>query len=262
MPFYFAENTVGYCSGFRVLWLRGRYGSGKTLTAFRLAHELKAKKRVRYILSNCPSVWNDRPEDVELIESAPGVWTADAVIVMDEAGMFMHDTREAREYLAYMRKINVILLLASVLAPAPVVRSVSIKRLFNFERIGLPLWVFETKVIDGEQIDRERWALWRPAEMFGIYNTAAFPADDEGIKGYIHEWVREAASKQGKDLTTIPGIIGEHFIVKGAENGQGKDDHMGDLEEERRIAQVIEENTAALNDTLPVLAEFNKKRGH
>lgn len=261
MPLWFSENTIGYCSGFRVLWLRGRYGSGKTLAAFRIAHQLKLQGRVRYILSNCASVWNDNPEDVVLIESAPNVWTADAVIVMDEAGMFMHDTREAREYLAYMRKINVILLLASVLAPAPVVRSVSIKRMFNFERIGVPLWVFETKVIDGEQVDRERWAFWQPSEMFGIYNTAAFPADDDGIKAYIHGWVREAASKQGADLTTIPGIIGNHFVVLGEENGT-ETDGLGDMAEAGRIAQVIEENTAALNDTLPVLSEFNKKRRH
>ncbi len=51
---------------YRVAWMGGGYGTGKTLLCFELAYELVLSGRYRYILSNCNSVWTDNPEIVKV----------------------------------------------------------------------------------------------------------------------------------------------------------------------------------------------------
>lgn len=52
-------------SDYKVLWLDGRYGGGKTLLAFMIAKQLVDKGYSRYIVANIPTVWGDGLKTVD-----------------------------------------------------------------------------------------------------------------------------------------------------------------------------------------------------
>lgn len=185
--------VVGMLQTFRVAWISGRYGGGKTALAYRLAYELLNSGFSRYLLSNCRSVWRDDPRDVVLRDGR----YLDAVVVLDEAGLFLRTSRDADDFLAFLRKLNVVLILPSVKPPAPVMRMLTIQRVANLSAIGLPVWVYEVSVDYARQRGRERFAWINPSEVFGIYDTTDVPVDDCGIGDYLYSHVAELVERAG-----------------------------------------------------------------
>lgn|SRR5690554_3811753 len=181
MPLIGGEIIVGMLQTFRVIWIGGRYGGGKTALAFRLAYELLDSGFSRYLLSNCRSVWGDAPADVVLREGR----YLDTVVILDEGGLFLRTGKDADDFLAFLRKLNVVLIVPSVKPPAPAVRMVSVQRTANLQSIGLPAWVYTASVEYGRQRDRERFLWWQPSEIYGVYDTADVPVDDCGIGDYL-----------------------------------------------------------------------------
>lgn len=261
MGLIFADNLLGYLQTYRVLWLRSRYGSGKTALAFRLAYELKQMGAIRYIISNCHSPWCDNPADVVLVNGQ-----ADVCLILDEAGMFMDSPYEAKQYIAYMRKLNVVMLLASVMSPATIVRFLSVKRRYNLMRLGVPAWVFSMRLLDADTEENESFIWWNPAEIFGCYDTAGFPSSDAGIKEYILKWTNDAAKYQAYELSANSVFRGGFQVLGDGENEENGEfesasNGFGILEEVGRLVESNEEATAAFSDALPSLRRLRKKGG-
>ena len=59
-----AQLAMGYLRLYRVAFIEGRYGGGKTSLAFRMAHDLLRSGQYRYLLSNVKSVWTDALDTV------------------------------------------------------------------------------------------------------------------------------------------------------------------------------------------------------
>lgn len=184
---------------YRVVHLGGRYGSGKTALAFMLAYELLTKYKYRYLFSNTDSVWNDDPSDFFLRDGVH----ADAVLNLDEAGEYLETRSEVKQWLSYLRKLNVILLLPSFLPPARDVRMLSCQRIFNAEILGLPLWVYRWGIDSGHIDDGGMFFWWRPSEIWGIYDTIAMPSDAESILKNVKSWVAQAAKNTGYTRTAL-----------------------------------------------------------
>lgn len=185
--------------GYRVAHLAGRFGSGKTALAYRLAYELLEHHGFRYILSNCEDVWSDRPEDIVLRPDAKGDPTyMDAVVILDEAGIVFEGTQHARQFVAFMRKFNVCLLLPSVEAPPSRVRFLQIMRKYNFNALGLPLWWYEARLNTGLDRVRYQFGWWQFSEIFGVYDTSDFPSDDSGIGDWIGQHVERKTTGRRK----------------------------------------------------------------
>lgn len=185
--------VVGMLQTFRVAWIAGRYGGGKTALAYRLAYELLDSGFVRYLLSNCRSVWSDTPADVVLRDGR----YLDTVVVLDEGGLFLRTSRDADDFLAFLRKLNVVLIVPSVKPPAPAIRMLSIQRLVNLQALGLPAWIYEASVEYGRQRDRVRFVWWRPSEIYGIYDTSDVPVDDCGIGDFLFEQTERLVRESG-----------------------------------------------------------------
>lgn len=240
---YGTNTLMGFLKTSRVCWLRGRYGSGKTALAHRLAYELVSDGSFRYVISNCRSVWADNPADVVLREGR----FVDAVLILDEAGMFVDGSYKARRYLAFLRKLNVCVLLSSFMKPAAVMRDFSIKRFINWEVAGLPVWSYRYLVSDGVDRYSDVFHWINPSEIFGVYDTAGFPSDDAGIEDYLLTWTKAAAAATGYTYNPVGGLS----IADGQASG---------LEVLTGIASSIEEAAGANSDTFSIYLN-NRKRG-
>jgi hypothetical protein len=177
--------------GNRSLWLSGRPGGGKTALAVRMAYDLLNKGFCRYCISNIPLVFADRLEDVIPRVEGSRLYL-DTVVILDEAGLYLKTGRDAEKFTAFVRKMNVVLILASVEEVANDFKHLIIERSFDARSIGFPLWVYSYFYSSrkGKESDRFFWI--HPQEVFGLYDTGAMPVDDANISDFLQYWVTQA----------------------------------------------------------------------
>jgi hypothetical protein len=211
-----AAPLIGLVKTFRIVHFSGRYGSGKTALAYRIAYELLESGFSRYLLSNCNDVWREDPADVVLREGR----FLDCCVILDEAGLFMENSRQAKQFVAFMRKMNVVLLLPSVDPPPGRVRFLQVQRQFNLMALGLPLWLYTARLNTGMAREKYGFGWWRPVEIFGVYDTGDFVSDDEKIGEFLAGHVeRLTGGRYGKQhrreaepvskLATVGGDAGD-----------------------------------------------------
>jgi len=192
-----AAYLTRYIANYRVCWLAGRYGGGKTALAFRLAYEFMRGGDYRYLLTNVKSAWSDDPATCTLRDGK----YLDAVIILDEAGEFMASRSDARKWLVYLRKLNVILLMPSVLPPSSDVRFLSIRRLWNGQSLGLPYWMYRVRLESGDISEKLLLNWFFPSEIYGIYDTDGYPSDADEILEHIKTYIAQAAKTLGYEAT-------------------------------------------------------------
>ncbi len=176
-----SQAVVELTKMYRVLWIQGRYGGGKTALAFRLAYELLNSGFSRYLISNCRSVWSDSMDDVTVRDGA----YLDACIILDEGGLFLRTGKDTEDFLAFMRKFNIVLLIPSVRPPSRSVCQLSVQRVLNLRKLALPAWLYRCN-LRYENIRENYWFLWWwPSEIFGIYDTRDVPVDDAGVSDWL-----------------------------------------------------------------------------
>lgn len=211
-----ADGVVGMLKNYRVMWINGRYGGGKTALAHMLAHELLRSGFSRYLISNTRSVWRDDPAKVQLRDGV----LADSVMILDEGGMFLQTGREADQYLAFMRKMNIVLIIPSVQPPSARVRFLTVQRFMTLGAVGLPMWLYSMTLMSGGIREQMRFAWWKPQEIFGIYDTVGAPTDDGGIDEYLKAWtvqLKSSTRSLSKYRGGASGAISE--ISQGVDTG-------------------------------------------
>lgn len=163
--------------GLRVLWLAGRFGGGKTLLSFALSSWLYKNGYINTVYSNIPSpICEPVTDDTRFYKSA---------LVLDEAWVLL----DAREYAknvsrtigAFLRKYQLYLLLPSVFPVDKRFRALWCQRVFNGMTVGVPLWVYAWRCDMGVMSDKGWFALVRPQQFFGSYDTMATPTTDGGM---------------------------------------------------------------------------------
>jgi len=204
-----AELFLQMVAAYRIVHIDGRLGSGKTLFAHELAYSVLTDRRwgYRYLLSNCPSVWRDNPSDVVLRGNEHGeLQYIDAVMLLDEGGQFIRSSGEADSYTAYLRKLNLMLLIPSYEAPARKLKTLRVVMAFNLLRLGLPVWIFDYYLVDDRKKDQGKVVLFDPAECYGIYDSISAPGSAGGLDdlladlqaGVIARWELDEDGRQYK----------------------------------------------------------------
>lgn len=271
MPLVNSALILGYLETFRVCNIGGRFGGGKTALGFRLARELIERKKVRHIVSNVQSVWNDDPAHIQLVNGQ-----ADVAIILDEAGLFLETGRDAKKFLAYLRKLNVILIMPTVLEPAARIRFLTVQRIMNLEVMAFPMWLYRLDLIYGRTKEKGFFGWWKPREIFGIYDTKGYPSDDGGLAHFQKKWTEEVALGAGYERTANKsGSIDWAAINGGTTLGQlptgetgvdtGENNSTSRLllslvEEIRGFASEVDESSARTENALSIHAEGRKSR--
>lgn len=244
--------TMGMVRTYRVLWINGRYGGGKTALAFQIAAELLKSGHVRHCISNVRSPLRDIPEKIELRDGI----LADTVIVLDEAGIFLETGADVQEFLAYLRKMNIILIMPSVLPPPMKVRFLSIQRTMSLQSVGLPLWMYKTTLNYGNIKESINFGWWGFSSIFGLYDSAGFPADDGGIGEIIQKWKEQALAASGYKRKKAKSVPTNHAASKNAQDDRRTESdsggqmggELGAVDQQRRFIESlseIEENISA-----------------
>lgn len=261
--FYFADGFLYSIPAYKMLWLKGRFGGGKSLLAYACAEWLLAKQDFRFLVSNIPSVWGDKANDVfpSGLRVMGDEVKLDAVFILDEAGLFMRFAHQADKFLAFLRKFNVVILAPSVLPVSMLLRTFTVKREYDFSWLGVPAYVYRYKI---EQ-ETGLFTLWRPSTLFGIYSTTATPADDAGLAEMLTEVTKYARKKQ-KESGYDDRYIGQGFdVVEELTSDENKRQlSAGEISQvgiSSEVAQLEEfaESFADLTDNLPALVKIGKR---
>lgn len=179
---------------FRVIEFGGRFGGGKTLGAFGLAYELCLNYGFRYILSNVNSVWTDNPEKVVLRQGQ----YVDAVVILDEGGLFLKYGSDAENFLAGLRKLNVVIITPTFIPPSYKMSFCSIQRQINFSFIGVPYWHYSLKLSLGRQKENATFGLWQSKKLWGVYDTLDYPTDDKHLSKWLLFWIKNVQANKAE----------------------------------------------------------------
>lgn len=191
MPLFGCEEFFDAFSSYRVLWLRGRQGGGKTSHAFRLAYELLERGLVKYVTSNIPNVWNTHAKEWELTKD----YTLDVCVILDEGGKLISGVKDANSYLFGLRKLNAYIIIPSFLKPSSRVCFLDTQRVSNLQKwTGLPAWFYRWSLFDNEQRYKGSYLWYGVKEIYGIYSSKSAPMGDGGVRKKLAESISKLAA--------------------------------------------------------------------
>lgn len=240
---------IGYLKTYRIATIEGGYGTFKTALAFKLAHELLESGAVKYCVTNMPCVFRDKPRDVQFDENGQ----LNVVIILDEGGIFLEDTRTAKKYLNFLRKMNVILIIPSAESPASRVRNLVVQRTFNAGVFGIPLLFYAVSLNQGKIKENISFQWVFPGEIFGIYDTGAAPISDGGIAHWLAKWTDEYRKRWGD---TGDDEYSADLGSLAASDGNS----LPEVEELRGVIADFQTEARILADTVSVLEQQSGKR--
>jgi hypothetical protein len=163
-PVFQHDDPVALTSAFRTVWIRGRYGGGKTSFAVWLTLELLKRRYARHVVSNIElthpalelvKTTNEKKflrELVELYEYAATVddvsaitsELVDCVILLDESWRMLAEdmpSQTRKTLTAYLRKLNQYLIMPSVMSVHKALTNFAIERVWDGRAaLGLPVW--------------------------------------------------------------------------------------------------------------------------
>lgn len=175
---------------FRNVWMQGRYGGGKTLLSVALADYFH--KKWGYTTFSNLAVYGDHVidepvycegDDVLCTERCKDFPKLHSFIIYDEAWMSLGSgasPKQVRSYLAYLRKVDVIMVSCSVMDLSRNSYFLWVQRKYNFGTVGLPLWVYEWGLPrKTSKVSGGHFGLWWPQQYYNTYETDAQPDDLE-----------------------------------------------------------------------------------
>jgi hypothetical protein len=151
---------------YRIAWLSGRFGAGKTAMAVAMAEYLASKYGYR-VYSNFPLVFNEFDTGIK------GSKVLHAVVILDEAGLEMVarlNTLSDR-MIAYTRKMDVIFLLPSFIPPGPRLRFLQFYPILNLTGAGIPMAVYGWRVNLAGFKGNGSFLVIRPERIYRMYNS-------------------------------------------------------------------------------------------
>lgn len=173
----------------RIVYIGGAFGTGKTALSFRMVPEFldDSSTGLRYVASNIDSVWTDKLDHIQMDEEG----RLNTVCILDEAGEFIDSMKDVKGWISYLRKLNVVLILASAVEPHSVMRRFELRRTINWQVFGVPAtswrWIVDTGVASKERYVSAVFHWWKPSEIYGVYDTDAAPGDAMRLKTYLEE---------------------------------------------------------------------------
>lgn len=198
MPFIGADVFLHNLHSFRTVRVDGRYGSGKTLLSVAIAKYFNEKFGY-HIKSNVPVYLDGVVKDLpicncekcmatykDMLASGELLFPQNhTLVIYDEAWLTFRtgvSAKKMNDYLAFIRKVDLIMIMPSVLGLARDAAQLYVERVGNLGVLGLPIWIYQWGVTGKTVKDSGgKFVLWRPASYFGTYSTYAQPPMMDGL---------------------------------------------------------------------------------
>jgi hypothetical protein len=187
-----SEVAIATVQSYRLVWISGRFGGGKTSLAFKLAeHFLKYGYR---LVTNSRCVWADDINNIQLDEDNH----LKAVVVLDEGGLWFKSSKQIEMIASYAAKMDVIYLLPSFWPPTRSAQVLVIQPIFNLMAAGVPSIFYRWRVKIGS-FDDKGWFLWNfPEEIYGIYSRQDPGDSGAEIVEFLIERTNEYRERHGR----------------------------------------------------------------
>lgn len=181
---------------FRLCWIGGRVGGGKTALAVRLAIHFYDRGWVDHIIGNFPSVVFTSLSRVSDFRRL--------FVILDEAGVWMRDG-DFDQVAAYLRKRDIYVVMSSFLSPPLRARSFNVQRVLNAHRFGLDFWTY-SGIVDYMRVKERIPLIWyNPREVYGLWDTSYVAQDDAGIIDAFIEVFGKVGSRAGSRSSVSSG---------------------------------------------------------
>jgi hypothetical protein len=210
------ELLLSYLQMFRVVWIKGRVGFGKTALSVYLAKALLDAQLVDGVISNFPTILpaHIHDDDGTLFNR---------VVLFDEAWQFV-DNRTSisneRGYGAFSRKYGCIFLLPSVQPVDKRLRQITIQPLYRNIFTGVTTWEFVVDDSEKEAAKSRGRFSFDTKLAYGLYSTEYIPINDGGImRRFNQTFIEMTGSEYGgaghtanedRGVEEIPLEIQEH----------------------------------------------------
>ena len=185
-----AGSFLPLLTSYRMLWIGGRYGGGKTSFAIKLSEEYL--KRGYRLFTNIGCVWAD--EEIKLNDEGK----LKAIIIIDEAGMFLKVRQQVEAVVAYAAKMDAIYMFPSFFPPPRAAQVLTVQPLFNFLSTGIPIIVYKWRVSLGGFKDSGLFFWSNPKEIYGIYSRLDSAQGSYNLMDKIQEATEEYKGKSSK----------------------------------------------------------------
>ena len=174
-----AGSLMELVKSYRMVWIGGRFGGGKTSLSYVIAeHYLRQGYR---LVTNNRCVWADDTNNVQLEDAGK----LKAVVLLDEGGLYFKASKQIEQICAYAAKMDVIYLLPTFFPPAPAARVLTIQPVYSLMSAGIPLIVYRWRVKLGAWDDAGGFAWWYPRAIYGIYSRQDPGSDPQEIIDWL-----------------------------------------------------------------------------
>jgi hypothetical protein len=181
MPLLNGDNFLHNLQLFRIAWFTGQTGASKSAISTYLDYDFLRRGIVRYCITNKKCVFRDRKQDIVLRDGR----YLDAVIDLDEGGLYLDDYKRSKSLMAGLRMMNCIVFLPSVMSPSSRLRFMKVQRVQSWLSFGVPLWQFKSSIDLGAIRDVDKFSFLNPSEIFGLYDSTRPPAGDASILQFL-----------------------------------------------------------------------------
>lgn len=187
---------------YRIAWLSGRFGAGKTAMAVAMAEYLASKYGYR-VYSNFPLVFDEFDTGVK------GEKVLHAVFILDEAGLEIvaRVNTLAERMIAYTRKMDIVILLPSFIPPSARIRFLQYYPIINLASAGVPLAIYGWRVNLANFKASGSFLVANPNDYYRMYNS--FVAQDTDLTGRIYESIIEKVTKFSNSKLPEPDKLSE-----------------------------------------------------
>lgn len=149
---------------YRLVWLSGRFGGGKTLMAFAIAQQYL--ERGYRLVTNARTVWADAPDSVRLDVHGH----LRAVVLLDEGGIYLKASVQVEQMCAYAAKMDVVYLIPSYWPPVRAAQVVTVQPVWSLLYVGIPVTFYKWQVRQGAMRDSGWFAFALPSKLYGVYS--------------------------------------------------------------------------------------------
>lgn len=218
---------------YRLCWVNGRFGSGKTSVAYMLVKNYL--DRGYRLVTNNRCIWADNMEDIKPLPDGK----LKTIIILDEGGLEFKANRQIEMVAAYAAKMDVIYIIPSYFPPCRAAQVMTVQAVFNLKAAGIPLVMYKWRIrIGGNFDDKGFFIWWNPKEIYGIYSRS----DPGGKSEKIVKWIIEQTEAYRR-----------HW---------GYDDSVQEMEEEGGEFAGFSDSVEALSDAVDRMQALpTRKRG-